>query len=241
MDCYCGIWTSLWYVFSDVIMLQESLSFLILGVGTDIGKTYFIEKLCKKLTKNKREIKAIKPIISGFKINDLRSDSARILTSLSQEASAENIKKISPWRLKKAISPHLAAAKENQKIDFNELIQFCKNQIAQASKNEETLLIEGAGGIMTPINNSKTFCDLAVELQIPVILVTNNYLGSISHTLSAIAVLRQNNINISYVIANDFSANDSKSDTSIEDFASSLSSFSSEKIITLSQFIEKVS
>jgi dethiobiotin synthetase len=78
---------------------------------------------------------------------------------------------------------------------------FCQKKILEAGK--KTLLIEAAGGVMTPINNQKTFLDLATELKIPVLLVTGNYLGAISHTLSAVEVLRGKGVVIERIIVNE--------------------------------------
>ena len=85
---------------------------------------------------------------------------------------------------------------------FSKIVKFCQESIKKAKKNDEILLIEGAGGIMTPINDKFTFLDLIKELKVPVILVTLSYLGTISHTLSAIKCLENYNIKIIKIILN---------------------------------------
>jgi dethiobiotin synthetase len=175
--------------------------FLVVAVGTDIGKTYLVEKLCQK----RNSIKAIKPIASGFDDQDLNSDSARILTSMSQEINIKNINQISPWRFKEAASPHFAAENIGKEIDYLEVLKFCSQSISQAisqTNSNQTLLIETAGGIMTPINYKKTFLDLAADLKIKVLLITANYLGSISHTLSVVECLKNKKIFIEKIIVN---------------------------------------
>ncbi len=182
----------------------KSKSYLILGIGTDVGKTYFLTKICQKLIQNKFTIKAIKPIASGFQDNDKNSDSARILAALNLEFSKENIAKISPWRFSEAASPHFAAQNQKQEINFDEVLRFCRAEIIEAEKNDNFLFIESAGGVMTPINFNKTFLDLAKDLKIPVLLVANNYLGAISHSLSALSALRNAKINIVAMVLNEF-------------------------------------
>ncbi len=182
----------------------KSKSYLILGIGTDVGKTFCLTKICQKLIQEKFPTKAIKPIASGFQDDDQNSDSARILAALNLEFSKENIAKISPWRFSEAASPHFAAQNQKQKIDFDEVLNFCRAEIFKAKKNNNFLFIESAGGVMTPINFEKTFLDLAKELQIPVLLVTNNYLGAISHSLSALLALQNAKIDIAAVILNEF-------------------------------------
>ncbi|MFT5703171.1 MAG: dethiobiotin synthetase [Rickettsiales bacterium] len=176
--------------------------FFVTGTGTDIGKTFILSKICQKLIKEGNKVSALKPVISGFEKGDSTSDSAKILQVLGQDFTPDNINKISPYRFKAAISPNIAAGLENKNINFEELVEFCKNSILEAKENDEYLFIEGAGGVMTPINNQKTFADLIAELKIPAILVTGNYLGTISHTLTAIKALESNKIKISKIIFN---------------------------------------
>ena len=152
------------------------MNYLILGTGTDIGKSFLVENLCRIWPNTT----AIKPVCTGFRDDDKNSDPARILTALNQEISKKNLDKISPWRFEEACSPHFV----KEKISFLEVVKFCEQKISE-NKNK-TLLIEAAGGVMTPINNQKTFLDLAEKLKIPVFLVCGNYLGAISHTLSAV-------------------------------------------------------
>lgn len=180
-------------------MVQQ---YFIIATGTDIGKSFYLQKLCGEYEVRKQAFHAIKPIISGFDIDDLNNDSALILESLNLENNIENLDKISPWRFKEALSPNVAANMENQEIKLNDVIDFCKSEIDNSNKNNQDLLIEGAGGIMTPINNSSTFLDLIKAVNIPVILVTANYLGTISHTLSTIKVLESENIKIAKIIFN---------------------------------------
>jgi len=179
-------------------MLKQD-SYIIAAVGTDIGKTYLVENLCKKIANSK----AIKPIASGFSDDDTNSDSAKILAAQNIDLTKENLDKISPWRFEEGVSPHFAAKNLNTEISFDEVLDFCQKNIALAQKNNQKLFIELAGGIMSPINYSYSFLDLIIKLELPVLLVSANYLGAISHTLSAISVLNSQNIEIESIIVND--------------------------------------
>jgi dethiobiotin synthetase len=178
------------------------MQFFITGTGTDIGKTFTLTKICQELIHKGKKVRALKPIISGFKDNDLDSDSAKILKFLNLSLNHENLNKISPYRFSNPLSPHIAASLENQEINFSDLVNFCQNEITSAKSNNEYLFIEGAGGVMTPINNDKTFLDLMVELKIPTILVVGNYLGTISHTLTAVKTMQSNKVQIDKIILN---------------------------------------
>lgn len=184
-------------------MLKSKIYF-VAAIGTDIGKTFFVTKICQSLRDKKKMVLAIKPVASGFFIDDLASDSAKILQSLDIEITPQNIAAITPWRFEAAVSPHLAARFEGRQINFDEVVDFCKSKIATAKNNDEFLFIEAAGGVMTPLCEDKTFLDLAKELQVPILLVSASYLGSISHTLCAIASIRGSGLEIEKVVINDY-------------------------------------
>lgn len=182
--------------------MHISKQFFVTATGTDIGKTFIVEKLCRKLIAEGEKVVVIKPIISGFAFDDLNSDSAKILKVLGREVNQQNLAAISPFYFKAPLSPNIAAALENKTINFSQVVNFCQQQIAAAQKSASYLLIEGAGGVMSPVNDDKTFADLIAQLKIPAILVTGNYLGTISHTLTAIAALKMHNIVIDKIILN---------------------------------------
>ncbi len=214
--------------------------YLILGTGTDIGKSFLVENFCRIFRKKKLAINAIKPIASGFLDHDLNSDSARILRALGEEISLENINNITPWRFEDAVSPHFAAKNCGKEINFFEVVDFCQKMIYASKNKGECLLIESAGGAMTPINDTKTFLDLAKELKIPILLVTANYLGSISHTLCTITALEKHKINIKTIIVNQH-LTEKNSLTSNSDFTKTIQGFSGIDTILMSEFLEKIS
>ncbi len=190
-------------------MLKEKIYFIV-GIGTDIGKTFLVENLCR----NFPSAMAIKPIISGFKDDDENSDSAKILSvinnsQISLKSPFERLRMtsklddVSPWRFEEAVSPHFAAKNSGTEINFSDVKNFCQEKISLAKTNNQFLFIEAAGGVMTPINDEKTFLDLAAELKIPTLLVSANYLGSISHTLCAVTALKSRNVAIEKIIINE--------------------------------------
>jgi len=214
--------------------MMKKKSYLVIAIGTDIGKTYFVENICRILRKKKESVLAIKPIISGFKDGDKNNDSAKILSALGLEISKKNLDSISPWRFKKAVSPHFAG-----EINFDEVKKFCLQKIAAAKKQKQFLFIEAAGGVMTPINDKKTFLDLAAELKIPVLLVTANYLGSISHTLCAVEALKNRKIVIEKIIINEhFELPQKASMAKMKPVSETIKNFSKTGAISLQSFLK---
>jgi dethiobiotin synthetase len=94
----------------------------------------------------------------------------------------------------------MAARKENRAVDFDGVIQFCQQQIAQSPG---TLLIEGIGGVMVPLDPHHTVLDWMAALHIPVLLVTGSYLGSLSHTLTALDALQRRDLAIKALVVNE--------------------------------------
>ena len=95
---------------------------------------------------------------------------------------------ISPFHFAAPLAPAMAAAREGRRLDLNAVLGFCREA---AQGPEEVLLIEGVGGVMVPLAPALTIRDWILALRYPAILVTGSYLGSLSHTLTALAVLRE--------------------------------------------------
>ena len=216
------------------MILNDSI-YLIIGTGTDIGKTFLLENICRKLKKAGTAFDAIKPVISGFSADDPQSDSAKILNILGKDLSKENFDTISPWRFSQPISPNLAAQKENKTIDFLQVVNFCQEKINQAKQSNTFLFIESAGGAMTPITDDKTYLDLAEALHVNVILLGANYLGSISHSLCTIEALRSRHITPEIILINDHI--DKKSDTNIAQTVAVIENISKIKTLPLDVFL----
>ena len=173
--------------------------YFITSCGTEIGKTLVTATLCWQLRNKAVRVAALKPIASGFDEDNMASsDAGHIIAALGKEPTIENISAICPWRFKEPVSPHLAAQDSNVRITAAAVAAHCK-----AAANTDIMLVEGAGGVMTPINESETMLDIASELASPALVVVGTYLGGISHALAAITALKTKNIEIAGVIINE--------------------------------------
>jgi dethiobiotin synthetase len=173
----------------------------ITATGTDVGKTFVTASLIRNLRQMGREVEAIKPVVSGFDPKQAAaSDPGVLLDALGLPVAADEIKRISPWRFRAALSPDLAAAMENRRIDVDEVVAFCQSAVAD---RHDVLLIEGIGGIMVPLDEERTILDVMMALHLPLILVTGSYLGSISHTLTALDSLFRRDMNVLAVIVSE--------------------------------------
>ena len=109
--------------------------------------------------------------------------------------------RIAPWRYRAPLAPDQAARLEGRQVDGEAVIALCREQIR--AHGQSLLFIESAGGIMSPLDDDRTMLDLARALAAPVLLVAGSYLGTISHTLTAAAIIRAVGLDLRAVIVNE--------------------------------------
>lgn len=147
------------------------------AIGTDIGKTVVSAILAKALNAS-----YWKPVQSGVEEG---SDSDKIRKLIP---SCNIIPEL--YSLKAPLSPHAAAKLEGVEIDLDKI------NLPNLNGN---LIVEGAGGLCVPLNNSFMIVDLIVKLNLPVVLVIKNYLGSINHSILSLELLKSKNLKLAAV------------------------------------------
>ena len=173
----------------------------ITATGTDIGKTFIAAGLIRHLRAAGRAVDALKPVATGFDPAAAEgSDPGVLLSALDRPVTPAEIERIAPWRYAAPLSPDMAARRENRDIDFDALVRFCQAAIAARTG---TLLIEGIGGIMVPLDDSHTVLDWMTALNIAIVLVTGSYLGSLSHTLTCLDVLQRRDLAVRALVVNE--------------------------------------
>jgi dethiobiotin synthetase len=173
----------------------------ITATGTDVGKTFVAASLIRLLRQLGHTVDAIKPIVSGFDPAQVAtSDPGILLDALGLPVTPEEIERTSPWRFRDPVSPDLAASREGRRIDVDQVIAFCQEAVTQ---NRGVLLIEGVGGIMVPLDGERTILDVMMALRLPLILVAGSYLGTISHTLTALDALYRRELDVLAIIVSE--------------------------------------
>jgi dethiobiotin synthetase len=159
------------------------------GTGTDVGKTFLSAALIRDWRTAGHAVAAFKPVASGFDPATAQaSDPGVLLEALGRPIN--DIDAMSPWRFAAPLSPDMAAAREGRTLDFEAIVEFSR----RAATSADRVLIEGVGGIMVPLDERHTVLDWMSALRLPVLLVAGSYLGTISHTLTALRVLAQRNL-----------------------------------------------
>lgn len=174
------------------------------ATGTDVGKTFVTAGLIRHFRAEGRAVEAIKPVVSGFDpAAPAGSDPAALLAALGPPLTSEEIGRISPWRFAAPLSPDMAARREGRAIDFDAVTAFCRSAMAARRGH---LFIEGIGGIMVPLDDRHTVLDLMTQLRLPILLVAGSYVGTISHTLTALQVLVRRNLDVAAVVVSESEA-----------------------------------
>jgi dethiobiotin synthetase len=173
----------------------------ITATGTNVGKTQVVASLIRHLRQFGRTVEAIKPIVCGYDTaRAAASDPGTLIAALGLPFSPESIDRVSPWRFRAAMSPDLAARHEGRTINIDGVVAFCQNAI---ERRRDVLLIEGVGGIMVPLDESRTILDVMMALRLPLILVAGSYRETVSHTLTALDSLLRRDMNVLATIVNE--------------------------------------
>lgn len=172
-------------------------SIAIAGIHTDIGKTITSAVLCQAL-----EADYWKPVQAGSLEHTDSMQVQQLLHNSSSKVHPEAL------QLQLAASPHKAAAAEQVQFDFRQL---------RLPQTDNLLLVETAGGLLSPLDQQHTMADFIGHFNLPALLVTRHYLGSINHTLLCIENMRQRGLNLLALVVN------GPRDTASEDFIQSYS------------------
>lgn len=157
----------------------------ITGIGTGIGKTLVSSILVEAL-----ECDYWKPIQAGNESPTDRETVIKYLTNINSRIHKEC------FNLKLPASPHFSAMRESISITINKVV----DQIPNYNCN---LIVEGAGGILVPLNEEEFVIDLIKALQAKVVLVSSGYLGSINHSMLTADCCKKNNLKVAGWVFND--------------------------------------
>ncbi len=171
-------------------------SIFVTGTDTGVGKSIITAGLTSLLRKRGVNCVALKPVETGCKLHhgELFPDDGHFLWRASEESiSLDNV---TPFRFSMPASPYRAAALQDSRLRISDIIEH----IRAIEETYDLMIVEGAGGLFTPIEGKRTMVDLIKELDTPVVLVARVKLGTINHTMLSIEALTRRNLNILSVI-----------------------------------------
>ena len=178
-------------------------SYFIIGTDTNVGKTYIASHLIRHFVAAGINTVGMKPIASGCSVGEngeLLNEDVQTLKAASNVQIAHKL--INPYAFAPAIAPHIAA----EQAGIHMRIDIIQQAYAQLSELADVVIVEGAGGFYVPINDHQTLADVAVALNIPVILVVGVKLGCINHALLTVEAIQACGLTLTGWVANQIDA-----------------------------------
>jgi dethiobiotin synthetase len=154
--------------------------FFITGTDTGVGKTVLTVLMAQFLRQKKINVAALKPICSGG-----RGDARKIFKALNGVLALDEI---NPWHFRDAIAPALAAKSEKKPVKLSEVVA----RVRATQKNFDVILIEGAGGLLSPLGENFDARDLILALRASPMIVAQNKLGALNSILLTLEALPKN-------------------------------------------------
>ncbi len=194
-------------------MAPPKRGLFITGTDTDVGKTYVTCLIVEQLVRQGRRVGVYKPVESGGQPTSaglLADDAQRLWQAAGKPLTA---REVCPQVFQAPLAPHLAAAESDEHIDQRRLVEGL-----DVWRDEcDIVLVEGAGGLMSPVSEDLLVADLALEMGYPLVVVAPNRLGVISQTLQTLVTAHafRDGLNVAGIVLNDRRAPD-ESDASAE-------------------------
>jgi dethiobiotin synthetase len=154
----------------------------ITGTGTGVGKTYVAALIARALQSAGREVGVYKPVASGCELRGGRLVSPDAVTLWEAAGRPGTLDQVCPQVFAAPLAPHLAARAEGRRVDANLLRTGAEHWQSSC----EFVIVEGAGGLMSPISDDDYNADLAAEFGYPLVVVAANQLGTINATLQTL-------------------------------------------------------
>jgi dethiobiotin synthetase len=178
---------------------MPTLGLFITGTDTGVGKTYVAAVMARALAAAGRRVGVYKPVASGCWLegDELVSDDARTLWLAAGKPG--ELAGVSPQRFAAAVAPNVAARLAGQVVDAGLL----RSGVEYWRERSEFVLVEGAGGLLSPAGDADLVADLARDFGYPLVIVARNALGTINHTLLTAEAARQRGLPIAAIVLND--------------------------------------
>ncbi|MDP2683334.1 MAG: dethiobiotin synthase [Deltaproteobacteria bacterium] len=172
--------------------------FFITGTDTGVGKTFVTAGIVSALREKSFNVGVMKPVETGCpeKNGGLEPQDALFLKKMS--GVDDDMDLINPYRFKAHLAPSIASRLEGKNIDLNR-IKECYDRLAS---RHSMMFVEGAGGLLAPINENKTIADLIKLLNLPLIIIAASRLGAINHTLLTVRYAQSVGILVAGIILN---------------------------------------
>lgn len=195
----------------DDIRMTENINkgLFVTGTGTEVGKTYVTSLIAKGLYEAGVRVGVYKPVASGciWRGDKLFSEDAEKLWLAA--GKPKTLDQVTPQRFAAALAPNVAAREEGKEVDADLLRRGLSSW-----SDSDFVLVEGVGGLLSPISEDELVAVLAVDIDLPLLVVVDNRLGCINQTLLTLNAAEKYGLDVSGIVLNDVTHSADESATS---------------------------
>lgn len=188
------------------------LRLFVTGTDTGVGKTRIATALCLAYVAAGKRVTGMKPVASGCSStpDGLRNDDAlALLGAMNVRAGYGDV---NPYAFEPAIAPHIAAKEAGRSIDFEVL----ERSYERLSLQSEVTIVEGAGGWLAPLDDARSFADLATRWRLDVVLVVGLRLGCLNHALLTVESIHRHGLRLAGWVGNSVDPDFSRRDANVQ-------------------------
>jgi len=171
------------------------MNYFVTGTDTGVGKTLISCALLHAFSAQGKSVAGMKPVAAGCDEDGLNEDVKKLRAATNVLAS---LGQINPYSFLQPVAPHIAASHAGVSINLDRILESYYELSAQA----EIVIVEGAGGFQVPLNDKQDSADLAVALDLPVILVVGMRLGCLNHALLTVRAIKDSGLTCAGWVAN---------------------------------------
>ncbi len=179
-------------------MMLKRKGIFITGTDTGVGKTYVAAGIASALEQSGIDVGVMKPAETGCAVRKGRMIPQDALRLSEAAGVRDSLALVNPYRFRKPLAPAVAAGIERKIIDPGKIVSAYRT----LARRHDFMIVEGAGGIMVPLQGTYTYLDLAGALGLPVVVVARPSLGTINHTALTLAAIAHRGIPVAGIVIN---------------------------------------
>ena len=205
------------------------------GSNTSVGKTTVAIEIVRHISKT-RAVKVRKPVETNCETSEQKYMPRDAIALSAACQLQEPIDKVCPYCFEIETSAEFASAVSGEKLTLKDLVLACKCDV-----EESFVLVEGAGGLYSPIAKAALNVDLAIELQLPLLIVIRDELGAISQALLTLEAAKKNKLKVACIVLNTVKSNNLSNKEALSAYTKTpVISFSQRSLGTFCSEIEKL-
>ncbi len=174
----------------------------VVGTDTGVGKTRVASAIARTWTLAGRRVGVLKPVASGATAWEgklVSDDAARLIEAIGEDVDPT---RVAPILFEEPLAPPVAARRLGEPLTMASVLEAVADCLAWWESRAEVLLIEGVGGLLCPLAEGATVADLAIALDLPLLVVAHRSLGTLNHTLMTVEAARSRSLRVAGVVLN---------------------------------------